>query len=196
MSWTAVLRGRWNEPIVGRDVLFGVALGLAVVLLIQSTVSLGLSAPGWQSVDLLLGFRSWLGETLGGAISSIRSAVLAFFLLFLLRVVLRHQWIAAVAFASLFGLSNALGGDEPLVDFVVSFINFGLLAIAAVRWGFTALFVAVMVANWWLNMPVAAQLSSWWITHTVMSIAVVFGLTVWGLYASLGGRLWRGELLR
>jgi hypothetical protein len=44
-------------------------------------------------------------------------------------------------------------------------------------------------------MPVTAQLSSWWIAHTALMLVLPLVFAVWGLYASVGGRLWRGELV-
>jgi serine/threonine-protein kinase len=195
MSWTTVLRGNIRDPIVGRDVLFGVALGLAVVLLIRATTVIAWNDPGWPSVDLLRGLRAAVGEILESSIYSVRTSLLVFFMLFLLRVFLRHQWLAAVAFASLFGLANALDSRQPMVDFAVSFVYFGLFAVATVRWGFTTLVVSVLVANVLLNMPVTAHLSSWWLPYTALTLAIPLALATWGLYRSVGGRLFHAELL-
>jgi serine/threonine-protein kinase len=195
VSWTAVLRGRLRDPIVGRDVLIGAALGIAVVLLFAITIELGTDGWGWPSVDFLLGIRAASGWILESAINSVRTALLLFFMLFVLRVFLRHQWLAAVVFASLFGLQSALDATQPIVDFSIAFLYFGLFAFATVRWGFTSFVVAVMVANWLLNMPVTSNPSIWWAPYTVFMLALPLALAAWGLYRSLGGRLWHGELL-
>jgi serine/threonine-protein kinase len=195
VSWTSVLRGGFNDPIVGRDVLFGVALGLAVVLLICLTIVMRFEEPGWPSVASFGGLRATTGELVSIAVTSIRMALLVYFLLFLLRVLLRHQWLAAIAFASLFGVTDALDGARPLVDFFVSFTYFGLFAVATVRWGFTTLAVAVMVASLLLNTPMTANLSAWWVGQTALLVAIPAALAAWGLYRSVGGRLWRGDLL-
>jgi serine/threonine-protein kinase len=195
VSWTALVRGGVMDPIVGRDVLLGVALGVAVVLLIQTTIVAGIDDAGWPSIAMLHGVRAAASTFLETAVYSVRTALLIFFLLFVLRVFLRHQWIAAVMFASLFGVANALDATQPFVDFAVSFINFGLFAIATVRWGFTTLVVAVTVANWSLNIPVTDNASAWWFGYMLLMLVLPIALAVWGLYRSVGGRLWKAELL-
>ena len=195
VSWTSVLRGGLNDPVVGRDVLFGVGLALAVVLLIYLTIVMQIEDPGWPAIEAFGSMRMTTGAIISNAVSSIRMALLIFFLLFLLRVMLRQQWIAAIAFAALFGVMDALDGSRPLVEFLVSFTYFGLFAIATVRWGFTTLVVAVMVANLLLNTPVTANLSAWWFGQSVVLLAVPVVLAAWGLYRSIGGRLWRADLI-
>jgi hypothetical protein len=77
----------------------------------------------------------------------------------------------------------------------VSFVYFGLFAAATVRWGFTTLVVAVMVANWLLNMPITANASAWWFGHTALMLALSLGIAAWGLYRSVDGRVWRAEFM-
>jgi serine/threonine-protein kinase len=195
VSWTSVLRGGLSDPVVGRDVMFGVALGLAVVLLIDLTIVTQFEDPGWPSIEAFGSVRMTTGAIVSNAVASVRMALLIFFLLFLLRVLLRQQWIAAIAFAALFGVMDALDGARPLVEFLVSFTYFGLFAIATVRWGFTTLVVSVMVANLVLNTPVTANLSAWWFSQSMILLAVPVALAAWGFYRSVGGRLWRTDLI-
>jgi hypothetical protein len=190
-----VLRGGLSDPVVGRDVMFGVALGLAVVLLIDLTIVTQFEDPGWPSIEAFGSVRMTTGAIVSNAVASVRMALLIFFLLFLLRVLLRQQWIAAIAFAALFGVMDALDGARPLVEFLVSFTYFGLFAIATVRWGFTTLVVSVMVANLVLNTPVTANLSAWWFSQSMILLAVPVALAAWGFYRSVGGRLWRTDLI-
>ena len=57
VSWTTLLSGRVRHPIVGRDVLLGTALGVAIALLITTT-NLLTGRASWAPTELLLGVRA------------------------------------------------------------------------------------------------------------------------------------------
>ena len=99
VSWTNVLAGHVRDPVVGRDVLVGLLLGVGWVLLIRgvdlaTSVRAFVDFPG--EMALLAGLRSTLGVVLQVVPYAMRNVLLYFFLLFLLRVLLRSQWLAAI----------------------------------------------------------------------------------------------------
>ena len=105
VSWTNVLTGHARDPVVGRDVLIGSALGVAWALMIRAVDLFSkrndlAGFPG--STEVLSGLRGTMGATLQEAPYAIRNVLLYFFLLFVLRVVLRGQWRAALGFAAIF----------------------------------------------------------------------------------------------
>ena len=64
ISWTSVLTGRVRDPIVGRDVLFGAAFGMALRLMdrfFDLPIWGSTPPPGLGASALLLGARSTLG---------------------------------------------------------------------------------------------------------------------------------------
>jgi serine/threonine-protein kinase len=195
VSWAVVLRGGLQDPVVGRDVLIGATLGVAISLLIRSTALFGYGGWDWASVDFLFTLRAAVGQLLETGIQSVRTAVFLFFMLFLLRALLRRQWAAAAVFAALFGLQSALDSTNPAVDFTVSLVYFGLLAVATVRWGFTTLVSAILVANWLLNVPATSDVSTWYFTHTFVLVMLPLAIAAWAFYRSTGGRLWSGAIL-
>ena len=98
VSWTTVLSARVRDPIVGRDVLFGVLLGVVIALLVSGDRGLaGTSVGGADS--LLLGGRAPrpARSSYHAGAYAMRTAILFFFLLFLFRALLRNQWAAAAA---------------------------------------------------------------------------------------------------
>ena len=133
VSWTNLLAGRLPDPVVGRDVLLGAALGVAWVLMIRATDLVSGSRaisdfPG--AIELLSGLRSTAGVVLEAAPYAIRNVLLFFFLLFVLRVLLRNQWSAALAFAGIFSVLGALGNEtRPWLDAMLSFLYFGTGAV-------------------------------------------------------------------
>ena len=192
VSWTTLLRGRARDPVVGRDVLFGVALGVAIALLLQGTQLWTGGGIIWPSVDLLLGTRSTIGEVLTRGLYAMRNALFMVFLLAMLRVVLRNHWAAAVAFILLFTALNALNSGQPVVDASRSFIYFSMFAAAVLRWGLTSLTVGLLIADILVTLPATTDLSAWYVGQTVLLVAMPLALASWALYASLG----RPQLVR
>lgn len=195
VSWTTVLSGRVRDPIVGRDVLYGVALGVAIALLIRSTDLLTGASPIWAPTDLLQGVRSSAGEILMHALYAMRTALFVFFLLFLLRVLLRNQWAAALIFVAIFSVLNALNSQQPVIDAVSTFLYFSMFALTVLRWGLTSLAVGVLVADLLLMVPATTDLAAWYLGTTILVIAIPLALASWAFYTSIAGRLWKGDLL-
>src|SRR5205807_838159 len=68
----------------------------------------GIGRPDLDHPDILTGFRSTLGLCIGSVPHSIRDALFGFFLIFLLRVLLRKAWLAGLAYALLFTVLQCL----------------------------------------------------------------------------------------
>jgi hypothetical protein len=199
VSWTTVLTGRLRDPVVGRDVLFGGASGVAWVLMIRGLdlVSGGHSLgdfPG--SIELLSGLRSTFGVVLQQTPYAVRNVLLYFFLLFVLRVLLRSQWAAALAFVAMFTVLNALGNDSPWLGALMGFAYFGTGAVVVLRWGLLSFTVAHFVTALLVSLTATLDTSAWYFGSMLLLVAVPVGLAGWGLYTSLGGRLWSSEALR
>jgi hypothetical protein len=126
---------------------------------------------------------------------AIRTALFVFFLLFLLRLLLRKQWLAATVFAGIFALLNALDSDQAVIRGVSAFLYFGMFAFVILRWGLTALFVGVLVGDLLLIVPATTDLSAWYIGQTLLVVAIPVALASWAFYQSVSGRLWNSEVL-
>jgi hypothetical protein len=83
------------------------------------------------------------------AIYSVCSALFFFYLLFLLRVFLRNQWAAALAFVTVFALLDALDSEQPVIEGATTFLYFAMLAAAVLRWGVTTLAVRSSSRIFW-----------------------------------------------
>ena len=104
ISWSRLLAGRVRDPLLGRDLLIGVILGIVWLLIIEVSLlaiaRLG-GAPMLGAADYLRGGRHILGGWLGQVVTSVQATLLFFFVLFLFRVLLRRPWLAAAAFVAL-----------------------------------------------------------------------------------------------
>ena len=189
VSWTTLLAGRVADPVVGRDLLVGTALGVVWTLLVR-----GLD--GWSgehelfgypgATELLMGLRSTVALVLQGVPYAVRNAFFYFFLLFLLRVVLRRQWIAAVAFVgcSPFWALLAMTGS-PWVNAAVSLLYFGSGAVAVLRWGLLSYAVGIFISELLLKLPATLDSSAWYFGNMLTIVAVAVALASWGFYTAV-----------
>jgi serine/threonine-protein kinase len=198
VSWTTVLTGRVRDPVVGRDVLVGAALGVAWVLMVRG-VDLATGGNGIVdfpgAIQLLSGFRGTAAVVVQAAQYAIRNVLVFFFLLFLLRLLLRRQWPAALAYAAAFGLLSALGDDHPWIGGLMGFLYFGSGAFAMLRWGLLTFAVGTFVSTLLMSAPATLDGSAWYVGNMLLLVAIAVALASWGLYTSVSGRLWKMEAL-
>jgi Protein kinase domain len=188
VSWTNVLSGHLRDPIVGRDVLVGVALAVVWVLLLRgvdlATSRSLASFPG--AMELLTGVRSTLGLLLQGVPYAIRNVLFYFFLLFVLRVLLRSQWAAAAAFTAMFAVLGALGSsDQPVSNALLAILYFGIGAVAVLRWGLLTYTVGVFLSDLLLKLPATLDTSAWYFGNMLLIVGIAVGFAFWGAYTAV-----------
>ncbi len=190
ISWTSALSGKLQDPIVGRDVLIGSALGASF-----SVINIVLNLQDWKYLDplfgntaILNGTRSTLGWLLAQAPQGIRGAVFFVFLIFLLRVLLRNQWAAGAAFAAVFALLNFFVNGNNWLAFFGSLVIYGAMAVVMLRWGVLAACIGIFLGNIALDNPLNTHASTWFFGNSILGPALVLGVTCWAAWTSLGGR--------
>jgi len=197
ISWTAILNGQWRDPIVGRDVLVGTALGIGFPVLGNAVnAALGSNAPPrLGSTDVLLGFRSTLAICFQSMPHGIRDTLVFALVLFLLRAILRNQWLAMGAFAVIFTLQTTIGSSHFVIDSLEQLIAYMLVAAAAWRFGLLALAVFILSNNTVGSMQATLHTGAWYLGNTLFLIACGLALAVWGCYTSMAGqKLWKTSL--
>lgn len=199
ISWSRVITGRLRDPLVGRDILSGMALGLAWVLIFQvgylALQRTGARPPLFGSTRLLEGTRQTLGLALGGVLNSIVSTLIFFFVLFLLRVTLRNRWLAAAGFVAIYAAPRLLRADQFLIEAPMWLLIYGIAAVAVVRFGLVALATAIFLTNLLLNLPVTLDLAQWYAGNSLFVFLIFLALAGWSFYIALAGqRLWKEEL--
>jgi Protein kinase domain len=198
VSWTRLLGGKLRDPLVGRDILFGTVLGTVWTLVYFIGYLFDLRAgerPQLATTDILQSFRWTLGYGLENALDGVIGVLMFFFVLVILRVLVRNRWIAAVLFVILFALPKLLSSHHPLIHTPVWLIIYGIAAFAVVRFGLVALGTAVFTANLLLNMSYSLELSRWYVVNSIFMVTSVVVLAAWGYYTSRAGkRLLRDDL--
>jgi protein kinase-like protein len=191
VSWSRLTTGRLRDPLVGRDVLWGVTLGVVWSLVISVGFLLLKRAgdtPQLASQALLAGGRQMLGIWLLNIVQCILGTLQFFFVVFLLRIVLRNKWLAAAGFIAVWTTMNTLQNPHPEILAPVWFVVFCIAAYAVTRFGLITLTVAIFTANVLLNVPYALDFSAWYATDAFAVLLSFVAIAAWGFYTSLGGK--------
>jgi len=191
ISWSRLSGGRWRDPLVGRDVLFGVGLGVfwCSLFIVEALVVGKLGAPPRiGTTDYLLGARGMATALLYQIPNSVSFTLIFFFLIFLLRVILRKQWLAAGGFTLIFTILKLLSSDHLWIDGPLVIIVYAVAAIVVVRFGLVALASGIFTADLIGNVPLTTDFSAWYAGATLFPLLFVAALAVWGFYTALAGR--------
>jgi len=198
ISWSRLLAGGgWRDPVVGRDLLLGVALGVVWILVFDlryiPILHMG-GAPGSGSTDVLVGGRMALAAWLHLWPQAIQTTLIFFLVLLGLRWLLRKQWIAAIAFVAIFALPRAIGNTYWQIELPSQILVYSIAALIVIRFGLVPLAVAAFTINLVESLPFSADFSTWYMPTSIMALLSVLAIAGWGFYHSLGGApLWKLE---
>jgi serine/threonine-protein kinase len=197
ISWSRLLSGKPRDPLVGRDMLFGVILGVVWMLIFQLRYLVMMrmgAAPGLYNTDYLMGARQALGAWLYQIPSAILGSLEFFFLLLGLKKLLRKDWIAAVAFIAIFTLLNSADSSYRAVTLPTQILVYAVAVLIVYRFGLVPLVCAIFTIDMLANVPFGGDFSAWYMSTSILALLSVVALAGWGFYHSLGGeRLWVTE---
>jgi serine/threonine-protein kinase len=198
ISWSRLLAGSWRDPVVGRDILLGVALGVVWILVFQiryiPMMRMG-AVPTIGSTDALMGGRVALGAWLRQWPQSIQSTLLFFLVLFGLRFLLRKEWIAGIVFVALFALPRGLNGPHVAIELPSQILVYAIALLIVMRFGLVPLVCAIFTIDMTLGIPFSADFSAWYMSTSILALLSVVALAGWGFYHSLGGQsVWKMDV--
>ncbi len=193
-SWSRLLSGRFRDPLVGRDLLIGCAIGVIYILLDH----LSFLVPDWLGVphpepdasrpEIFAGARAVIPIVCSAPIRAAEFGLLILFILFLLRLLLRSQWAATAVFLAFFATLSALGSESPLLGGIFGALVWGLPLLSLVRFGLLATTAGIFtcfILEWF---PVTMQLSAWYSGMGLLGAGLVLILTVAAFRISLADR--------
>lgn len=198
ISWTRLLAGNLRDPVVGRDILLGVALGVVWILVFQiryiPMMHMGAS-PGIGSTEALIGGRLALGTWVRQWPSSIQTTLVFFLVLLGLKVLLRKEWIAAVVFVAIFAVPRGLSSTYMRVELPAQILVYAIALLLVLRFGLVPLAVAIFTINLLSNIPFSSDFSAWYMPTSLVALLSVLVLAAWGFYYSIGGqKLWNFDV--
>jgi eukaryotic-like serine/threonine-protein kinase len=208
VSWVRLLDGRFRDPLVGRDIAFGLVAGFGFQLLdyvsrlmpawlhrAAPRPDLGDPRLGLELISLR-GARYVLGNLASSPIGSMTLPLILVVLLLLVRILVRNQR-AAVAILVVMAVATAdpLGAD-PLLAFVFNVVGIVLFLTLLFRCGLLSIVVASFVQNFLNSYPLSTDLSAWYAASTVLVAVVIALLGAYSLRVALAGRsLYRDPIL-
>jgi serine/threonine protein kinase len=199
ISWSSVLIGRLRDPMVGADVLRGCALG-ASLSMINSVGTLierhsGGAMPNLTGAGVLLGLRGTLATCLFAVPHGIREALFFFFMILILRALLRNQWVAGAVFVLLWSATN-IGSNHVALNLALSAGVFSILAFAMLRRGLLTMAVCVFVSMLLGNAPLTLQTQAWYFNNQILMVGIVVAMALWAFRTAIAGhKLWKEDLL-
>jgi hypothetical protein len=146
------------------------------------------ASPALGSTEFLLGTRLTLGTWLMQVPSSIRGTLVFFFALFLLRALLRKQWLAVAVFVAIWAGIPSLQSHYLSIEVPALILIYGIAALAVVRFGLVTLAVGIFTADVMLNLPFTLDLSAWYAGSSVFVLMTILLMAAWGFYTSLAGQ--------
>ncbi len=199
ISLTRLMAGKIRDPHVGRDVLYGVLLGITWAISYEGLfyfVERHGSGPAFCDEVFLQGTRWILAASLWHLASSIQSMLILFMIMFAFRALLRKPWLAAIAFI-VFWVGTRVATQSTTffyANLILQLLIYSIAAFVVLRFGFISLAMGTFSADLLLNIPVTTHLSAWYASSTIFVLLTVIALAAWGAYTSLGGqKLWQDQ---
>ena len=177
-----------QHPLVAGHLLVGLAFGVAYIVLFQ--VRAVLVGVGYSSVLLssVVDTPRMISTFVLPVIESSQLAMGMFFAFFLLRVLLRRPWLAAVVFIVLGTLPQILVTPEPLIAGSEGVLRFGLVIFILSRFGVLPMVVGIFVSSALPAFPLTTTLGTWYAGSTLFAFGSVVALTAYALYGAIDRR--------
>jgi hypothetical protein len=199
ITWSRVLAGRWRDPMVGRDLLFGSLLGIACLVLITlyeyANVRLGTPVTTDVSITSLNGFRDFAGLISRQLFNEVGGSLMFFLTLFLVRVLLKKQWLVAgvwvagwVAFRFVRGLSFLDSRALAVSTCIFWLLLLTILVSIMLRLGFFALVVSAFVLDTVVGSFFTTDFSAWYSQTSIAVVILTSVIAIIGFRLSLGSR--------
>jgi serine/threonine-protein kinase len=195
VSWSRLMARQWRDPVVGRDILFGVALGVLLTVLSTgadyASQRLGYPInPHVPDLGLLLGTSSVLARTLNQIFNAVLNALFAVFGLVLLKMFVKREWVAsllAIALSMLLAVRGIFDGGSALLNGAAALLMVTIIVLTIQRLGLVAMIVLLLVNLITSSAVVTLDSSKWFFGDSILLIAIPIALACYGFYVSRGG---------
>jgi len=201
VSWNRLMAGDFRDPMIGRDLLVGIAGGLGMYAVILGNRYLRALEHGrdWDLnatfVPALSSGRELLYRFLGGITpGSILVPFASLVFIVLLSVVLRRMHLGAIAFWLLYGAVLSLRGDFSVVQILPAFVQAAFFTFVVYRVGLIARIAAHYALLMSISFPLLLNFSAWYAPISLLSIGIIVAAALYGFVISLGSRApWLSE---
>jgi hypothetical protein len=161
-------------------------------------------APEWLGATSPMAYLFLQGETLTAErhvlfrmfvnqFSGVLYAMVFLFLLVLLRVILRRDWLAMAAWCVF--VASPMHSENPLVEWPFGLLRAVVMLLVLLRGGLLALAVTLVVTFTMIELPLTLDFSSWYAMRGLPVVLVMAGLAVYGFHTALAGKPMFGRAL-
>jgi len=195
IGWTRALAGRLRDPLVGRDVLVGVAAGTIGALLIASreliprAFGLPLAVPELPSPLVLDGTRVALSLATEIARRAIVDAMQIVGIVVFLRIVLKQTWLvlALGTLATLpVAMSGTFAGQQLALEIAISLAGTALVFSVLLRFGLLALVITFYTFLAIESFPLTIDFGKPYGAAALLLMIAIASTSLYGFYASRG----------
>jgi hypothetical protein len=196
ISWGRLLAGQMRDPVVGRDLVLGI---LAGVFWAVATRVEGL-APGWArraptapnpifAHDTLSGLRFIIGGIPLQIVIFVSVSLFYFLAFFLIRLVLRKEWLAILVALLVVSILSALTDpDHPVLNATFYVGLWGIALLLLIRFGLLPFMMALCINNFLEVYPLTTHLSAWYAGSTIFVFSIILAAAIFGFYTSTAGK--------
>jgi predicted Ser/Thr protein kinase len=188
VTWNRILAGQWKDAQVGSHMLIGAALGTGMWALLDiATIE-----PNQLSVGIalwpLLGARAWVSAYVLNAEDALILGLLAFFAIFGLRVLLKKDWLAAIAASILFtATQNDILNDPHWQKQLAIYLTlYAIIMFVLLRVGLVTTISAMFFLNALNRVCLGSDWKAWWAPDGFATIVLLVTLSSYALWRSRG----------
>jgi hypothetical protein len=195
IGWTRALSGQLRDPLVGRDVLVGVAAGtiggllIASRLLIPHAFGLPLATPQLPEATILYGTRF----AMSSAIQIVRRAIVDSMqivgIVVFLKIILKRTWLVLLVgtLAVLpIAMSGTFAGEQLRLELGISLAGIALILTVLLRFGLLSLIITIYTFLAIEGFPLTTDLSRPYAGAAFLLLVGLIALSLFGFYASRG----------
>jgi len=193
ISWSRLLSGQYRDPLVGRDLVaggFGGSL-MAWAVIVDSAIPHWFDFPGETPLSMVSASIGPPPEALAGLLSILLSAVVSALIvltvLFLLRVLVRIEWLSVVL-TGVFILLTSLGTENFKLELPAALVTAAIVVFILLRFGILALLFAYVFSDLILAAPFTFDFSRWYAARGAFVLVLIVAAWLWGFRLALAGR--------
>jgi serine/threonine-protein kinase len=196
IGWSRLIAGNWRDPRVGRDVMIGVAVGIAMTMaygvhnLLPPLLGSPEPQPATPDPTVLLSVRYAMARILLQTQDAMTSAMLGLGGFVALRIWLKNRWLAAIAAIVCYagGVMNGMfSAGAPMADLVIGVIITSAF-VAVIGWAGLLTSIAALTTHFiLLRAPLTTDFSSWRATPGLVFLGAVLALGLGACYVASQG---------
>ena len=189
VTWSRLITGRFGDAQLGSHILIGAAAGFIIALafigpgIIEYTKT---GLPQNNNLSGTWGTLSWIGLQAGTLHNALRTGFIVFFAVFLFRMLVKNDYLAAFLTAMVFAtLENNGIWARNWMETMLLVAIFGLLVFLLLRVGVVVPIVAIIFVNSTGRMVVGP---GWYLPYGLATITLLTSIALYGFWRSIGAR--------